>query len=171
MKETKRVILLNGSSSSGKSTLSKVLQGHIKDMRGERYEIVSIDDHMKIAEDETIYEDDVFEISGEMCQSVTDALKTADGAIIDHVITSERIYDQLCGAMLPFELLTVHVDCPLEIIRRREQERGNRCIGSAESSYEYLYPKEGYDLTVDTGTMTAEECALKIIEGLVNSGQ
>ena len=166
-KETKPVILLNGSSSSGKSTLSKALQTLIYDLRGERFEIISIDDHMKIAEDETIYEDDVFEISGDMCESVLKALETTDGVIIDHVITSERIYEQLCGAMQDCDLHTVHVDCPLETIRKREQERGNRCAGSAESSYIYLYPKEGYDITVDTGAMTAQECALKIIERLV----
>jgi chloramphenicol 3-O phosphotransferase len=47
---------------------------------------------------------------------------------------------------------------------RREKERKNRCLGSAESSYQYLYPKEDYDLTVDTFNMTGEECSLKIHE-------
>ena len=84
--------------------------------------------------------------------------------IIDHVITSERIFDQLREIVRPNRLWMVNVTCPLEIIRKREQERGDRCQGSAEVSYTYLFPKEGYDLTVDTHSMTALECANQIFE-------
>jgi len=64
----KQIILLNGSSSSGKSTLAKVLQHLIEEKRSETYEIVSIDDFLKMATEEVIYEDDVFEISGSLCK-------------------------------------------------------------------------------------------------------
>lgn len=43
----------------------------------------------------------------------------------------------------------------------------NRCPGSAESSYEYLFPKDGYDLTVDTHTLTMVQCSLHILDLLV----
>ena len=92
------IILLNGSSSAGKSTLAKALQ--------------------------------VFNAN--------------QGVIIDHVITSERIFEQLKEAVSPNRLWTVRVTCPLEIIQKREQERKDRCPGSAEASYTYLYPKDGY---------------------------
>ena len=55
----------------------------------------------------------------------------------------------------------------LEIIQKREQERKDRCPGSAEASYTYLYPKKGYDLTVDTHFMTAMECANRIWDGIM----
>ena len=61
-----QVILLNGPSSSGKSTLSRALQELIRENRSEKYEVVSIDDFMKSDPMETIYEDDVYEISGDM---------------------------------------------------------------------------------------------------------
>lgn len=54
--------------------------------------------------------------------------------------------------------------CPLEVLKQREVERNNRCLGSAEASIEYLFPKEGYNLTIDTFVLTAEECALQIFE-------
>ena len=44
----KQIILLNGPSSSGKSTLSKTLQKMFKE-HGKQYEIVSIDDFMEIS--------------------------------------------------------------------------------------------------------------------------
>lgn len=99
----KQIILLNGSSSAGKSTLAKALQALIEDKRKERYEIVSIDDFLKMATDDVIYEDDVYE-------------------------TSDR---------------------------------------SAEASYTYLYPKEGYDLTVDTHFMAISECVNRILDGIL----
>ena len=162
----RQVILLNGPSSSGKSTLAKALQALIREKRNEQYTIISIDDFMKVGTDETIYEDDVFEVSGEICEKILEALKTAPGVIVDHVITSERILRQfrtMCGSFL---LYTVRVCCPLEVLQKREKERGDRCPGSAESSLTYLYPKDGYDLTVDTQILTAEECSEKICENL-----
>ena len=77
--------------------------------------------------------------------------------IIDHVITSARIYQQLLDLLGKFRIRTVHVTCPLEVLLQREQARGNRCIGSAEASYTYLYPQDGYDLTVDNAARSAEE--------------
>ena len=162
----KQIILLNGPSSSGKSTLSKALQELIEAKRNETYVIVSIDDFIKISTEETIYEDDVFEISGDMCASALEALKTAAGVIIDHVITSERIFRQLTEMLGQHHLHSVHVTCPLNVLLSREYARKNRCIGSAEASFTYLFPKDEYDLTVDTSTMTPAECSAKIYDAL-----
>ena len=158
----KQIILLNGPSSSGKSTLSKALQRLIEEKRGETYAIISIDDFMKLALDETIYEDDVFEISGDMCLAALEALKTSPGVIIDHVITSQRIFCQLMDMLGQYPIHQVHVSCPLEVLLEREHARKNRCLGSAESSYTYLFPQEGYHMTVDTSVMTPAECSMEI---------
>ena len=163
----KQIILLNGPSSSGKSTLSKALQRLIKERRNESYRIVSIDDYMKLSTEETIYEDDVFDISGDMCTGALEALQTSPGVIIDHVITSERIYHQLTAMLGQYPICSVHVMCPLDILLQRECARKNRCLGSAESSYTYLYPKDEYDLSVDTSVMTPAECSVKIFEALL----
>ena len=161
-----QIILLNGPSSSGKSTLSKTLQALIWEKLSLQYEVVSIDDFMKTDPMETIYEDDVFEISGDLCDHVLERMKDSSGVIIDHVITSERIYQQLKNAMEDYTLFEVHVDCSLEILKKREQERKDRCPGSAEASATYLFPKDGYDLTVDSGLRSAEENARIIFEAL-----
>ena len=141
----KQIILLNGPSSAGKSTLSIVLQALIEEKSSKKFEVVSIDDFMKLIlnTDEKIYEDDVFEISGLMCEKVLESLKSFDGAIIDHVITSERIFNELNDMLNGHRIFTVHVTCPLDVLLQREKARGNRCNGTAESSYTYLYPKDG----------------------------
>ena len=160
----KQIFLLNGPSSSGKSTLAKELQKLISEKRNEKYDIISIDDFLKMNTEDTIYEDDVFEISGDLCKKVIELLKTGSGAIIDHVITSERIFNQLKEMLCTYTIKFVHITCPLNVLKKREKERRNRCLGSAEASYEYLFPKEGYDLTLDTDSMSAKNCALKIYE-------
>ncbi len=162
----KQIILLNGPSSSGKSTLAKALQSQIEYARNEKYEVVSIDDFLKMTTEDVIYEDDVFEISHQLCEKVLQVLKSGSGVIVDHVITSERIFSQFRETVTPYPLRLIHVTCPLEELRKREQARKNRCLGSAESSYAYLFPKDGYDVTVDTHLMTASECATNICKAL-----
>lgn len=160
------IILLNGPSSSGKSTLARSLQKFIEKKRHEKYTIISIDDFLKMTIEDVIYEDDVFQISLELCEKALEIIKSKQGVIIDHVITSERIFNQLKETLSSYPLYLVHVTCPLEVLRHRDVERKNRRVGSAESSYEYLFPREGYDLTVDTNSLSPEECCMKILEVL-----
>ena len=162
------VIILNGPSSSGKSTLARALRNLIRKKSGYLYEIVSIDDFLKMSVDEAIYEDDVFEISPALIEAALGALRTGSGVIIDHVITSKRIFDGLAESLGDCNMKFIHVTCPREILQAREAERRDRCLGSAEASDEYLFPKDGYDLTVDTHAMSTEECAEQIFTSFFN---
>lgn len=158
------IILLNGASSSGKSTLAKFLQKYIKENQQEEYDIISIDEFLNMSIDEPIYEDDVFEISHLLCKKAVDVLKTGRGIIIDHVITSERIYNQLVESLKEYRMFKIQITCPLIELERREKERTDRYIGSAKASYEYLYPKENYDLSLNTSKLSLEECSKIIIK-------
>lgn len=159
-----KVILLNGASSSGKSTLAKSLQNYIIDNKKEEYIIISIDDFLDMTINEPIYEDDVFEISPLLCQNVLSILKNGHGVIVDHVITSERIYRQLTEALKEYVLIMVQVTCPLNELEKREKGRGDRYIGSAKASCKYLYPQKGYDLILNTLELSSKECSKKICE-------
>lgn len=154
-----QVILLNGPSSSGKTTLSGALAALIAQEGARRYEVVSIDDYLKMSPRETIYEDDVFNVSDRLCARAQELLEAGVGVIIDHVITSERIFTRLRESLSSCPIRTVRVTCPLPLLRERELARGDRSPGSAEASARYLFPKDGYDLTVDTGAKPPEENA------------
>jgi chloramphenicol 3-O phosphotransferase len=72
---------------------------------------------------------------------------------------------RICVELLrDYPILFVHVTCPVEELRRREKERGDRDIGLGESLLLELNPQDMYDITVDTYNRTKEECADKIIE-------
>lgn len=48
----KKVLLLNGPSSSGKSTLAKTLRTFIRDKTNQEYDVVSIDHFLKMTTEE-----------------------------------------------------------------------------------------------------------------------
>ena len=164
-----QAVLLNGPSSSGKSTLAKAVQKLIEEKRAERYEVISIDDFMKGSPQETIYDDDVFAVSGDLCEKALETLGSGTCVIIDHVITSERIFRQLKEMLSAYPLRTVNVTCPPDVLRERERTRGDRCPGSAEASAEYLYPKDGYERIIDTSRGTPAGNALLLFEMLFGS--
>lgn len=164
--QNRRIILLNGPSSSGKSTLAGTLQRWIKEQEKKDYAIASIDDFLKMTAEDVIYEEDVFAISSRLSENVAGLLRQKDGVIIDHVITSGRIYAQLMAWFGPESIVLIRVTCPVEVLRQREMERGNRCPGSAEASAQYLFPQEGYQLTVDTHMLTPDECASRIVDAV-----
>ncbi|MGN1249554.1 MAG: AAA family ATPase [Candidatus Spyradocola sp.] len=162
----RQTILLNGPSSSGKSTLARALKRLLCEEHGREFGVVSIDDLLEMSPDEPIYEDDVYAITGELCARARAALEACGGVIIDQVMTSERIYDGMMRALEGCHTMTVRVACAAEVLRRREALRGDRCLGSAEASERYLYPKTGYDVTVDTGELSPEACARRILRAL-----
>ena len=97
-----------------------------------------------------------------MCEDIVAALQDGKTVIIDHVITSFRIWQALCNAASGFQMKTVLVSCDVETLCRRETERGDRCAGSAEASLQYLYPKTGYDLCVDSSELLADQPVIRI---------
>lgn len=98
--------------------------------------------------------------------SIAKALQDGKTVIIDHVITSARIYGALSHAVAGFQMKTVLVRCDVETLRRREAERGDRCVGSAEVSAQFLYPKTEYDLCIDSSNKSPAALAEEIVRSL-----
>ena len=163
----KRILLLNGPSSSGKSTLARCLQERLRTRNGDQVDVVSIDDFLTMNADDAIYEDDVYAVCPERCDRVRESLRRKDGVIVDHVITSERIYRLLLDSFAAYRLLLVRVTCPVSVLNERERQRGDRRPGSAEASAQYLYPQAGYDGSVDTHLSSTEACVDQILRLLV----
>jgi len=155
--------LLNGPSSAGKSSIAKMLKEIFYNESGLEYKIITLDDYLEMSSEESIWEDDVFETTSLMCKDIMQSLEDGYGVILDHVMTSERIYQSVKSALPKNSVMKVLVTCSLEILRKREKDRGNRCVGSAEASLQYLFPKDGYDILVDTGELSTEDAVDAIV--------
>ncbi len=186
------IILLNGTSSSGKTTIGKVLQ--------DKYDgvllLYGIDTLVQTAFPEKCdyppYDEQAIRVVTEERDGRQEARLTVspymypvyEAAIRFYRMLSEKGYDLIVDEVLfdpdrvrqYFEILTgetvyfIGVKPEKEVVIRREQERGDRLVGLAAGLYDEVYhPLFTYDLTLDTGTMTAGEAAERILD-LIRTG-
>jgi len=167
-----KIIFLNGTTSSGKSTLAKILQERLDTP----FYLLTLDNFYIIGPGKFIQSDPNQTVSTALT-GFNHTIKTFSDigidVIVDHVLLEgdAKEYtatglDNLgeCVTLLhEHDVLFVHVTCPLEELRRREIERGDRNVGDAEKLLARLCPKDTYDIVVDTFKDTKEECADKII--------
>lgn len=156
-----KIIILNGVSSSGKTTLAQALQNKLP----EPYMFLSIDGILRMMPERS--RDD---IDGTIrhCQSVLHRMirllsDMGMNVIVDNIMLAYFDTLQECIDVLhAYPVLLVHVACPAHELRRREQARGDRNVGNGESQLKELQPQEQYDLTVDTYAKNIEECVKDI---------
>jgi chloramphenicol 3-O phosphotransferase len=167
------IILLNGASSSGKTSILIELQK----MLVEPYLNAGLDKFLWMLPsrylDRPLW-DDVLGladragaagnrlISG-MHQAIAALARSGNNVVADHVlIEKDWLYEcaiQFAG--LPAYL--VGIRCPLAVLELRERERKDRTLGQARLQHEIVHKHAIYDLEVDTSMFTPRECAEKII--------
>ncbi|MCL1997163.1 MAG: chloramphenicol phosphotransferase CPT family protein [Turicibacter sp.] len=161
-----KIILLNGVSSAGKTTLSKALQEKLETP----YYWLSEDvfremtpakfDNEDTEENEWIWINAIYG----MYRTARMYSDIGMNTIIDTVLDGPTFLDEAVELLHNYPILFVHVTCPLEELQKREEERGDREIGLAEELLPRLYPLDGtYDIVVDTYKYTVEECADRIM--------
>jgi chloramphenicol 3-O phosphotransferase len=89
------------------------------------------------------------------------------GAGLDQVIDDVWLVpDQPAGlqdALVAADTLWVGVHCPLAIAEQRENERGDRIVGTARGQHALVHTFRAYDVNVDTSVASARECARAIL--------
>jgi chloramphenicol 3-O phosphotransferase len=164
------IIFLNGTTSSGKTTIAKALQENLS----EPYLHVSGDDFISMFpqkilgpadQDEGIQSHGHFDtiISG-LHKCVAALANSGNNIIVDHVLHKEGWLEECVENWQGLEVLFVAVKCPLEILEQRERERRDRQIGGARNQFERVHAHGLYDIEVDTAVLTADECVTRIIE-------
>lgn len=157
-------ILLNGTSSSGKTSIARAIQ-----------KIAPIPFlHASVDAFTDMFDWDV--IGGELWEECDRAgvsifhralpalLSSRFPVVIDHVLQEAQWHQECRDALRGHRVLSVGVHCPLEILRERERTRGDRGIGLAEYQYPRVHHYGPYDLELDTSRSSPEECARRILE-------
>ena len=165
--EKGNIIILNGVSSAGKTTLAKVLQERLSSP----YFHMDVDTFCLMAPQKFLVDD--YSLQHRFVTNMFQAVKLFSDEGFNIVAPCAFLegygFLEKCVTLLhSYPVLLVHVTCPLEELRRREKERGDRPIGSVDNMLPMLIPKDTYDIVVDTCKFSTEECADKIIEMLNN---
>lgn len=169
VEEKGKVIFLNGTSSSGKSTLAKALQVKLL----EPFFLMDSDEFMlKLPEryltDRKFMSKTYGKHMAAYHSAIVSMVKAGCNVVVDQVWADKDWVKPCVLQYKDIEAVLVKVDCPQEELNRREKERGDRELGLAESQANEVHFHGIYDVTVDTHTNTAEECA-DIIIGFLNS--
>lgn len=162
-----RIIILNGPSSSGKSTLSRNLQKiWPSPLYYTSYDL--LEEHMA----PYIYSHHAYEGFPSPVKDFLDMMYTSAAAIansgrdvvIDNCLFDTEDIDALCRDRLAgIPQVWVRVKLDQDELDRREIARGNRAIGKARWQAEHITPKDdaAYDVIVDTANPSAD-CAKAI---------
>jgi chloramphenicol 3-O phosphotransferase len=178
-----RIILINGTSSSGKTTLVKGLQASLPELWLE----MGIDRFAYALPGRVVGQptwpqlfryvrpdgqsDGPFTIettplgrrfiSGihATAASIADA---GLNVIVDHVLLERAWLEECARTWAAFDVLFVGVRCPLDVVMRRELERKDRTLGQAEAQFAVVHRWGSYDVEVDTSLLTPEEAVSRI---------
>jgi chloramphenicol 3-O phosphotransferase len=155
-----RVIFLNGTSSSGKSSIARELLDVLDDGV---YFHFAVDAFGAMRTRRELPPDEVDAALRRTREgfhrSIAAMASVGNGVVVDHVLSEPwRLVD--CLRVLPPEdVVLVGVHCPPEELARREAARGDRPAGLALRQYDLVHAHGDYDLEVDSGAASPRACA------------
>lgn len=167
-----RIIILNGTSSSGKTSIVGALQKVLE----EPYLDAGIDKFLWMLParflDRPLW-DAVLGLATEagamghqlvsgMHQAIAALSRAGNNVIADHVLVERQWLDECARLFGDLPAYFVAVRCPLQVLERREKARKNRTWGQAGKQFPIVHAHGICDLEVDTSTTSPEKCAEQI---------
>lgn len=179
MAEAARIVILNGAGSAGKGSIARALQK----IASAPYLHVEMDaflammpahlwDHPDGFVFETLEEDGKPSVAihtgpagarvmSGMRHAIRALVEQGNNLIVDDVMLNGEMleYERLLGE---FVVCRIGVHAALEVLEARESARGDRMIGLSRWQHERVHRDQTYDLMVDTGAASPEDCARRI---------
>ncbi len=172
-----QLILLNGTSSAGKSSIVKCLQEKLQspylDMGLDKFLYMLPNHHLKQplwkeVWDHTSAGEVGNRLMSGMHHSIKAMLDCGNSVIADHVLIEKNWVAELAELFHDQPAYFIGIDCPLEVVEKREQDRKDRTLGSARAQHPIVHQYPHYDFSLDSSTMTPEEGADRILEFLAS---
>ncbi len=185
------IIILNGPSASGKSSIQKELQKIFKKpllalgldtffigVMPARYwqEPCLETDSDKIVMKGTSSTDEQgplfeLEVGGlgrkiiyGMHRAIAAYAQEGNDVVVDYILYDHVWLEHLKATLRGYKVIFVGVEIDKQILFEREAHRGTSPVGHARSHYDTVHRGMTYDLVVNTGKLTAAECAQVIEE-------
>ncbi|WP_328378537.1 chloramphenicol phosphotransferase CPT family protein [Streptomyces sp. NBC_01020] len=156
------VIFLNGTSSSGKSSIATELLC-ILDGRYFHFPVDAF--HAMRSEREILpheLQDVIDSTARGFHRAAAGMAAGGNDIVVDHVLSRSWRLDDCLSVFAPDDVLLVGVRCPLPELERRERERGDRTPGQAAMQFAQVHAHGVYDIECDTSVLTPLECAERI---------
>jgi chloramphenicol 3-O phosphotransferase len=155
------IVVLNGPSSAGKSTLAKAVRGIL----GTHAVAVPTDRLASMAHPE-------HPLNWALYAALCDATFAAAAAfaragfavIVDTVFERRACFESAERAFSELHHRYVAVTCELDELDRREQARGNRPIGLARRQRDTVHHDVPYELRIDTTQTSVEDYAKRVAQ-------
>lgn len=158
-----KIIILNGTSSSGKTTLARELQSQYS----AAYLLCSLDAFWDMTPYKIPAGSNNFpKMKLAMAKSVRALAETGHNVIVDIVFYGQKTYQEFSNILADFSVSFIKVDCPLYELEERELARGDRPHGLAQSQIKSTHDGVAYDLIIDTAANSPRQCAEIIIKHL-----
>ncbi len=156
---TEKLIILNGPSSAGKSSIAHRLQN----LARAPFIHFCMDDFLKGCEQSP---DPALAIKN-MAEHVEGLVHAGKNVIVDCVAFPKamKIWLDVLQKHTP---VLVAVSAPLPVLEAREKQRSDREPGMAGEQYDRLFLDTDYHLKIDTSVMTSEDAAFFILTNMAS---
>jgi chloramphenicol 3-O phosphotransferase len=161
-----QILLLNGASSSGKSTLGRALHRKMStpflyfssDQLVQSEVLPDLTGHRGAKEWEWQNIRPRFFDGFHRC--IRALAEAGNDLIVEHVIERRAWFEDCVSLLSPFDTFYVGVHCPLDELERRERLRGDRAIGEGRAHLgDGIHTWGPYDFEVDTSLLDTERNA------------
>ncbi|NKE58199.1 AAA family ATPase [Lentzea sp. PSKA42] len=166
------IIFLNGTSSSGKSSIASELL-RVLDTP---YFHLSVDAIGALRAVERTLELDGPELADVLRRTragfhraVAGMAQAGNDVVVDHVLSEPWRLQDCLDVWEGLDVVFVGVHCPPDELERREKARGDRVPGQAAAQLPFVHQHGLYDFECDTSTSSPRECALAIRGFLVQA--
>lgn len=170
------IVLMNGTSSAGKTSISTELINQDEIL----FHHLSVDDFFnnfnefvdhkfpnleptRVVDNHVVAEIILDPINSVYYSTVKLFSEMGLNVIVDTVIDNDKRFNECLDVFHNQPTLFIGVLCSREELIRREQARGDRERGLAESQFDKVYSFNEYDIEVNTEDLNPSECAEKIL--------
>jgi len=96
--------------------------------------------------------------------------RSGNNVVADHVLVESTWLKHCAQALHGLPTLFVGVVCPLAVLEERERSRQDRTLGQAKLQHLLVHRHARYDLVIDTSILSPEEGAVAIAKHLAERG-